>query len=153
MSAERSIQLAHEALQADESASASALFESAARELASSDRRQAAHLFLLASSHAAAAREDSLIGEAQHIYELEGDDEKIAEVALLRAAAAMRNGEPGRAWNFYIACAKHTAMRLAQVLEADPTAELPGSITPTMELLFDQLAHCRAKLSELEEQG
>jgi hypothetical protein len=151
MNAERSIQMAHEALQADEPASASALFESAARELAGSDRRQAAHLFLLASSHAAAAREDSLTGEAQHIYELEGDDEKIAEVALLRAAIAMRIGAAGRAWNFYIVCAKHTSMRLAQILAADPASELPGSITPTMELLFDQLAHCRGKLSELQE--
>lgn len=152
MSVERTIEKAHEALQADESASASALFESAARELANSDRRQAAHLFLLASSHAATAREDSLMADAQRIYELVGDDEKIAEVTLLRAAAAMRIGAPGRAWNFYITCAKHASMRLAQILVTDPTSELPGSITPTMELLFDQLSHCRAKLSELEEQ-
>jgi hypothetical protein len=152
VSAERSISMAEEALRADKPASASALYESAARELADADRRRAAHLFLLAAWHAAPDREDRLAAEAQRIYENEGNDEKIAEVALVRAAAAMRVDELGRAWNFYITCAKHTAMLLARILITDDGSDLPGSITPEMEVLFEQLAHCRAKLSELEGQ-
>lgn len=119
MSAERSIEMAEKALQADKPVSASALYESAARELANDDRRRAAHLFLLASSHAAPGREDSLAEEAQRLYG--------------------------------ITCAKHAAMRLAQILVVDHGPDLPGSMTPTMEVLFDQIAHSRAKLSELED--
>jgi hypothetical protein len=149
--AERTIEMAEEALQANEPASASELYESAARDLADVDRRRAAHLFLLASYHASPARGDRLAGEAERIYETEGDDEKIAEIALLRAAAAMRAGEHGRAWHFYMTCAKHTALRLAHSLPAEHVPEVQGTLTPDMEVLFDQLAHCRAKLSELED--
>jgi hypothetical protein len=151
VSAERAIEMAQEALRANEPASASELYESAARELAGADPRRAAHLFLLASYHASPDREDRLAGEIQRLYEAEGDDEKIAEIALMRAAAAVRAGEHGRAWHFYIACARHTALRLAQSLPAEHVAEVRGSITPDMEVLFDQLAHCRAKLGELED--
>lgn len=150
MSAKRAIEMAEEALQVNEPASASVLYESAARELADANRRRAAHLFLLAAWHAGPDREDHLAEEAQRIYEAEGDDEKIAEVALLRAAVAMRAGAHGRAWDFYVTCARHTAMRLADVLVAEHAPEVRGSITPAMEVLFDQLAYCRAKLSELE---
>jgi hypothetical protein len=97
MSAERSIEMAEEALRADDPAFASALYESAAREPADADRRRAAHLLLLASWHMVPGREDRLAEAAQRIYETEGDDEKIAEIALLRAAAAMRVGAPGLA--------------------------------------------------------
>lgn len=151
MSAERTIEMAEEALRANEPASASELYESAARELAGADQRRAAQLFLLAAWHASPDREDGLAEEAQRIYEAEGDDEKIAEIALLRAAAAMRVGEHGRAWHFYITCVRHTALRLAQILPTEHVPEVRGSITPAMEVLFDQLAHCRAKLSELED--
>jgi hypothetical protein len=151
VSAERTIEMAEQALRANEPASASELYESAARELADADRRRAAHLFLLAAWHASSPdREERLAEEAQRIYEAEGDDEKIAEVALVRAAAAMRVGEHGRAWHFYITCARHTALRLAHILPTEHVPEVRGNITPAMEVLFDQLAYCRAKLSELE---
>lgn len=150
MSTERTIEMAEKALQAHKPASASELYESAARELVGTDRLRAAHLFTLAAWHAAPDREDRLAEEAQQIYEAEGDDEKIAEVALVRAAAATRVGDHGRAWHFYITCARHTALRLAQILPTGHVPEVPARITPAMEVLFDQLAHCRAKLSELE---
>jgi hypothetical protein len=150
VNAERAIEMAEEALRANRTDFASELYESAARELAGSDQRRAAHFFLLASWHADPNREDRLAQEAQRIYEMEGDDEKIAEVAMLRAAVALRAGASDRARVMYTACARHATKRLAEILSPHFGENVPEDISSAMEVPVEQLKHCRIKLRELE---
>jgi hypothetical protein len=149
VNAERDIEMAQRALEANERASASALYESAARTLADTEPRRAAHLFIMAAWYADSARKEGLAKHAQRIYEAEGDDEKIAEAALLRAAEAEQIGDYDSAWDFYLTCARHASICLAQILVNTPH-QTPRDPMPTMEILFDQLAHCRARLNALE---